>query len=323
MKLAALIFSGLLPAFVFQPLHADKRSAGIPNSLENAAERFKSAQSPQEKIVAVQTLGEMGGPKAGKILMRLYKKETDPSVRRSIVLLLTSVLPEERESVDYFCDVALEDKDGDTRLIALSQASLLAHGDGSKGQLRETCLKLYRTEEQKENQMLSAIILRELGERSRDISALVIDGLAHPSVEIRRRAAAVLDRVNNEEALRKISAAAEDSDPEVRANLCRALGGIKRGITIPLLKKLAKDYSSAVRKDALVALSVFDEEDSKLETFIGALKDEDADIRIEAVGVLEKYENPKAVPFLEEAAEKDPDPRVQQLAKKALIKLKS
>jgi len=289
----------------------------------DALEKYSDDANPKLRILSVQMMGELGGANAAKTLRKMFDKERDGAVRRAILLQLVGVLPEERDTLDFYCRVARKDNEDDIRYIALNEASLIPRLEKGSEALADTCFYVLKKDKIPQNRGLAAVILRELGENSREISALVLEALFNPAAEIRRRAASALGTIEGDAAFQKILEASNDRDPEVRAALCRALSAQQDKRVIPILKSLLTDSNPQVRQDSLTALSAFAEADAGLATFVLALSDKDPTVRLQAVGALEKYGNPSAVSALEKTASEDPDGGVRQLAKTALVNLKS
>lgn len=239
------------------PVQEPPRTHSVQEATD-ALERYSKDSNPQMRVLSVQVMGEIGGVSAAKTLRRLFRKEKDNSVRRAILLQLSGILPDDKRTLYFFCQAARRDSEPGIRFIALNQASLLHRGEKVSRELRITCHNIIKNEDSQDNQVLAAIILRELGEESREISKLVLEGLPNPVTEIRRRAASVLDHIEGEETLLKVAQAARDPDLDVRANLCLRLGKIRDKTAIPILKTLSEDPDPGVRRDALAALAIFE-----------------------------------------------------------------
>ncbi len=288
------------------------------SDLTRLMEEFAHDKNPDIRILMTQTIGEIGGFEAVHSLKKLFGKEKDARVRRSILLQLSGLIADEKEAFDYLSGVALKDSDGENRFLALSQLSLVASDASLRRKLVKICRKIWNKDESRKNRVMAAVILAETSTDEDSHPDALFEALQSQSVELRRRAALLVSSQNHPDTFTKVSAAIQDPDPEVRANLSKSLGDTMNPNAVPILKSLALDKDPQVRANAVSALGVMPLEMSGLDPFLTALDDIDAGVRSAAVSVLERKGNVTVLPRLETLAQKDLDSSVRLLAKKAI-----
>lgn len=285
-------------------------------------EEFASDPNPDIRALMAQSIGELGGPGAAKILERLFRKERDPRVRRALLVQLAGLLPP-KEAAGFFAGPALSDPDDELRFLSLNQLSLLGGPEpGLRKKLGKIFRKALKDDPNGENRRLALIALRETGDPTADGDWAVLDALQDPSAEMRRRAAALLGRVRGRDAFERLAAAARDPDARVRSNLCQSLGETGDPAAVPVLLSLSSDPELPVRKAAYSGLLRFPSERVGPEPFVRALQENDPAVRSLAAERLEFSDGRVEVrQALEAAAGQDPDPAVRFLARKALATL--
>ena len=85
-------------------------------------------------------------------------------------------------------------------------------------------------------------------------------------------------------------------DPEIRAYSLRALAAIEGGKAVPLLlQTLKRDKHPRVRRAALLGLEPFQRQDPDiLPAFLQALRDRNTEVRMAAVDIVSRINDPKA-----------------------------
>jgi HEAT repeat protein len=284
-------------------------------------EEFASDPNPDLRALMAQSIGELGGPEAAKVLERLFHRESDTRVRRALLIQLAGLLPPE-DAVDFFAAPALSDPNDELRFLSLNQLSLLDREPGPQKRLIRIFQKALKKDGNEENRRLALLSLREMGEHPAGADEALLAALQAPSVELRRRAAALLGGLRGQAAFEQMAAAARDPDAQVRANLCQSLGETGDPSAVPVLLSLASDKDPQVRKGAYAGLARFPDGQVNAAPFIQALQESDPAVRSLAAECLERSEGGADVQkALEAAAAEDSDPAVRFLAKKALASL--
>lgn len=288
-----------------------------------AMAEFAKDPNPDMRILMAQTLGELGGFESAQSLKKLFAREKDARVRRAIFIQLSGLLPNDAEAFTFFSKVLFSDPNDDIRFLALTQLSLLGRAHITEKEWIKIYRKVWKKDPYSQNKIFAAVALREAGDENPELRAALLQALENPSVEIRRRAALLVGGLKEPALFKRISAAVQDPDFEVRANICRSLGESKEVSAIPLLKSLLIDKEPLVRKNVLEALAVFPSAEVGLGFFAEALQDADPAIRSLAIAILEKEGDVSVIPALAKVAQKDPDPSLRTLAKKAIATISS
>ena len=142
--------------------------------------------------------------------------------------------------------------------------------------------------------------------------------LRHQDKLIRRKAATLLGKTGEAEAVDLLIIALKDEHPRVRSRAAHALGRIGNPSAIKALTVATKEAAPNVRINALHALGKFGE--STIAASISALADPVASVRRHAIAALEKAGSPRATPQLEKIAKDEPEASVRQAAIRALRK---
>ena len=105
-----------------------------------------------------------------------------------------------------------------------------------------------------------------------------------------------LEALREPETIRFIRPYAEDRKPDIRAYSLRALAAIQGPEAIPLLlQTLHTDRKPEVRRAALLGLEPFERTSPKiLPAFLSALRDHSTEVRISAVDVVSRIDDPRA-----------------------------
>lgn len=281
---------------------------------------FANDPNPDMRILMAQVIGELGGPDAAKSLKKLYSWEKDEKVRRALLIQIAGLIPDQKESFQFFRRVSSSDRNQEIRFLALSQIALMDTAK-IKRELISLARKILKKDPYQDSKILAAILLKELGESVPNLNALLLKGLKSPSVEIRRRSARQVAAVQHLKDLNSLSFVAEDPDAEVRANLTLSLSESQSPAAIPILKGLTQDADWHVRKRALEALTSFSPKEVELSLFLNALADPESSVRIVAIGAIERWGDASHIPELEKISENEPDPQVLHMAKKAISTL--
>jgi HEAT repeat protein len=164
--------------------------------------------------------------------------------------------------------------------------------------------------------------VRTIGQvRDQDLLPEVHALLADPQMEVRESAGRVLTLMANSSSREALHKALSDPSGAVRARAAEALITLAEVKDLPLLAPLLeKDEDTDVR--ALLAMSLGGFRDpAVVPLLVGALDDESAIVRGEAVGALGAVGDPSGRPALEKAASSDPDTSVRDRAAAALAQL--
>jgi HEAT repeat protein/beta-lactamase regulating signal transducer with metallopeptidase domain len=148
------------------------------------------------------------------------------------------------------------------------------------------------------------------------ISAL-IERLKDTDASVRRAAASSLGNLKGTRAVPALIAALADKDREVRSSVVNALGNMQDVRAIDPLLDLIRDPSVNVRQAVLDALSNFEHDDVPAGPVVGALADNNADVRHRATQLLGSIRDRAAVGGLINAT-RDPSPDVRASALEAL-----
>lgn len=155
---------------------------------------------------------------------------------------------------------------------------------------------------------------RRLGKRA--VESL-IELLASPDTELRRRAALVLGELRDQRAVEPLIARLQDADSDVRWQAAESLGilGDPRAVQ-PLLQTLG-DPEQAVRSEVVDALELIAAPESIPPLIQTLLGDGPGPVRAAAAEALKRLKNPEAVPPLIQAL-KDGEAEVCRAAAEAL-----
>ncbi len=166
---------------------------------------------------------------------------------------------------------------------------------------------------------MSAWWLRRRIFSSGEVVSAMRDALANDASAVRRaRAAAALGELLEPKVLDALTAASTDESPVVREAVVRALGRLNHpGSHGVLASVLEEDGDAAVRRavlDVALRMNFFHED----EALVGALGDDDADVRTRAARILGELRVADALPALEAIVVGDPNRDARQAAAYAL-----
>ena len=152
-----------------------------------------------------------------------------------------------------------------------------------------------------------------LGERA---AGCLIPALKHPDTAIRRKAATLLGKTGETEAVDLLMIALKDKHPRVRSRAAHALGRIGTSSAAKPLTVVITDEAPNVRINALHALGKFGE--SAAEALTSALADPAASARRHAIAALEKIGDERVIPRLEKIVKDEAEDSVRQAAYRVL-----
>ena len=123
-----------------------------------------------------------------------------------------------------------------------------------------------------------------------------------------------LEALREPATLETITRYLNNRDPETRAYSVRAVAAIKGGASIPtLLEVLRTDKHPTVRRAALLGLEPFQQADPAiLPAFLGALRDKKSEVRITAVDIVSRINDPRAKDAIRERAKHEHHPDVRR-----------
>ena len=106
-----------------------------------------------------------------------------------------------------------------------------------------------------------------------------------------------------------------DDDPDIRAYSLRAVAAIEGLPSVPLLLNVLKrDPEPRVRRAALLGLEPFEKGNPDiLPAFLTSLRDRKVEVRIVAVDIVSRVENPKAKEALQLRNKRERDPDVRRV----------
>ena len=166
--------------------------------------------------------------------------------------------------------------------------------------------------------------VRTIGEvRDPELLPQVHTLLADPRMEVRESAGRVLTMMADSSSRAPLRKALSDSSAPVRTRAAEALITLRGVEDLPLLEPLLeKDPDSNVRAIVAMSLGGFGDP-AVVPLLIGALDDESAVVRGEAVGALGAVGDPSGRSALEKAAASDADSSVRARAAAALEQLQA
>ena len=280
---------------------------------------YAEDSEPGIRVLMVQMLGDLGGPEAVPYLQKMFKKDGDARVRRTILTYLAGQLARD-DIFRFFLKAGGRDPDGDLRYVCLAQLALARRSKQRHQEVRKLLRRAWKREAVPANRTLAAVLLTDIGEGDSDFWEEILDAVTSPSLDLRRRAAAVAGEVRLSRTFDRLLAAARDPDGEVRANVCLSLARWKELGSIPVLRSLAGDPEPYVRRAALLSLARYPSGSVGLGIFLDALGDADPPVRLGAVQGLQTLGDLGALAGLERAAS-DPDAKVREAARKAVESL--
>ena len=147
--------------------------------------------------------------------------------------------------------------------------------------------------------------------KTRDPGAVepLIEDLKDPNHNVRQGAALGLGALGNRRAVKPLVKLLKDPNPYVRANAIQSLGRIG-GIPIEVYKTALQDKESEVRCNAILALKRM-KDPNTTDIILGALMDKDSRVRNRALLTLSDMQDHRVVPALIKVLRDDKDETIQ------------
>ena len=307
-----------------QDSNADARSSAV-KALANTGDSravaplITALQDKSESVrgCALQGLKDIGPPAVPLLIIAL--KNPNRRVRRKASCVIDNIGYKLKDIGDFRAVEPLIDALEDPTSVVRSH-SVTALGKIGGPQALPPVIAALKTEA-----VRSAL---DIGVCYRAIEALhrlgqtaaecLISALKHPDKAIRRKTATLLGKTGEAGAVDLLIVALNDKHPRVRSRAAHALGRVGNPAAVAPLTVALKDTEPNVRINALHALGKFGE--STAAALTSALADPVASVRRHAIAALEKTGSKRAILQIEEITRDEPDPSVQQAAKRALRK---
>jgi HEAT repeat protein len=161
----------------------------------------------------------------------------------------------------------------------------------------------------------------EMRRQLREVVLDLIDGLRDASLEVQEQVVRAIEAIGPEavEATPFLLAALGDPRAALAAELIRTLARLGKGAAPEVARALA-DQNPHLRRRAAEVLALMESDAATaLPILTEAARHGDAEVRLQAIGVLAQLGD-DALPALRQAA-RDPDPRVQEKAQEAVRKM--
>ncbi len=288
--------------------------------------KFGSAKERKEALRELLHFPKEHSIELYKILSELLKEDPDISIKIVAIKTISELeLTSENKSVVE----ALSNESDDVK-----EASVYAIRKLKIDEAGKDLLELLKSKDFSKNSNLTSSIIATLGEIPSGknayefLEAKFLDKTSNP--DIRAQIVLYFGKIKDLRPEKILLEAAENENEEIviRAYAMNSLGKINSQNSIEPLKKILKkikEYKSKteIKKYSplkiygISALSLLGDKDILKELFAYA-KDDDANVRIRAIKQLGETKNKAALELLDYKAKRDPSPKVQAAAKKAI-----